>query len=47
MFLSVVINISSDIDMTNIDITNVDTIRLRRKLGWNQKRANGISFDGF
>ena len=34
--------ISSDIDLTNIDITNIDIIRLRRKLGWNQKRSNGI-----
>ena len=45
--IELVINISSDIDITKIDIANIDIIRLRRKLGWNQKRSNGISFDGF
>jgi hypothetical protein len=32
-----VVNISSDIDISNIDITNVDIIRLRRKLSCHQK----------
>jgi ABC-type proline/glycine betaine transport system ATPase subunit len=40
--IELVINTSSDIDITNIDITNIDIIRLRRKLGWNKKRSNGI-----